>query len=741
MPRKLSLLILVILLAPLLGVTTPGIAGSSSGQVPEPHSMTPDNTVILASAADARFSRDFSALLKRLRVEWVVLDGTHVPDSIQDKNLVLLGHPDAELSGELIQGMLTADEIEMLRAATDHHVILEIESPWMEDRTVTICSGADGILRRNAAEEAIRALIAAAPPASDWVQSAYDAERDESLRDSVAQLLYAWNDLELSIQDLTMDVNVNPRGSITSQQAAEDTERLFYLLSHGYAGYAFFNQEGAFERAEASILAELPSQSSWSSDAFSALLHEHLDFIIDCHMSIGDHRFCEHSDFWYDTQLELMLGDGGFQFADDGEPYTLVSVNDADPSSYIFPSINRQGDPIYRLGMLSAAEPPPLLLAAEGEAGERQLEIELQRSDFDYFSEDIFHEDTLGGIPVLRVRSFGDSYGDELSRFAQTGIQQRGEAVVIVDLRGNGGGNESWPVSWIQRLTGERAESVFIFAELESKTSMMGRANAFSYWDHQVSDPNLFGPDADRFTNIAAFFESGASQPRWTGPRYPALPLIPNDTTVIVVTNNLVASAGEGMVMRISQAENVVVVGENTMGALTFGNVSTHKLPHSGLMIWISINLNLFLDQDFREQVGLSPDLWVPAADAVNYAVAALRQGTITTAKPLSQATLDQDFRPESPWTRMMGNLARSVPVMLLFAAGCSIWAYFTRRKPRMLISMGALWILFGGLWLSISSSNPPGFGLMLGGIICLVWGICSLWATRRPRLGQDPSP
>ena len=34
----------------------------------------------------------------------------------------------------------------------------------------------------------------------------------------------------------------------------------------------------------------------------------------------------------------------------------------------------------------------------------------------------------------------------------------------------------------------------------------------------------------------------------------------------------------------------------------------------------------------FREGKGIAPDLWVPAADAVNYAVAAVRAGTITPA-------------------------------------------------------------------------------------------------------------
>jgi hypothetical protein len=138
--------------------------------------MAPDNTVILASEADARFSRDFSILLKQLRVEWIVLDRPVVPESVRDQNLVILGHPD-------------------------------------EDRTVTIGSGADLLLTRDAAEMAVRKMIEAAPPAANWIQTTYDGELDEGVRDTVDRLRYEWDDEELRLVDLTMDVEAWRRRS------------------------------------------------------------------------------------------------------------------------------------------------------------------------------------------------------------------------------------------------------------------------------------------------------------------------------------------------------------------------------------------------------------------------------------------------------------------------------------------------------------------------------------------------
>ena len=208
------------------------------------------------------------------------------------------------------------------------------------------------------------------------------------------------------------------------------------------SGYAFFNEHGEFDQARERILQELPSQSSWSSNDFASLLHDHLSFVVDCHMKIGDFQYASHQDFWYDTRLELTLESGGYQFAADDTAYTVVSINGGDPAPFVLPSLNDQGEPIYRLGLLSSAEPAPLLLTAANETGERQLEIELQRSNFTYFSEDIFREDIIGGIPVVRVRSFSDPHADALNQFVKTARSHRGEPVIIVDIRGNHGGNE-----------------------------------------------------------------------------------------------------------------------------------------------------------------------------------------------------------------------------------------------------------------------------------------------------------
>lgn len=82
MAEKMKSPVILILLALCLAIPTPGIADSSHDQITEPGNPLPNNTIIITNETDARFSQDFSLLLRQLRLEWVILDGTVLPESM-----------------------------------------------------------------------------------------------------------------------------------------------------------------------------------------------------------------------------------------------------------------------------------------------------------------------------------------------------------------------------------------------------------------------------------------------------------------------------------------------------------------------------------------------------------------------------------------------------------------------------------------------------------------------------------
>ncbi|MFQ5820471.1 MAG: S41 family peptidase [Candidatus Heimdallarchaeota archaeon] len=682
------------------------------GYVSASTEMIPENTVILSNETDEAFYKDFSVLLRRVRPEWILLDAAEVPESVRDKNLIIIGELDSEYTGTIITEFLTQEELEYIQEG--HYSVLKRESSWTADRLIYICVGSDELLTKKAAEEAITSLD------GEWTFPPFSSTPHEVALEYITQLQYIPENDELPKETLRMEIDPKPPSSISAEEAAEDVEHLFYLFSHGYCGYGYFITQGNFDEAKQIILSELETKPQWSPEDFSQLLHDHLTFIHDCHLSIGAHKYGNHEDYWYDTSLELWKVAGEYFFSSDDTMYRVVSINGENPEEFMFPSLNAQGDPIYRIGMLSQAVPNPLELIATHDYEQHQFPIQLDRSDFVYFSDDIFREDTIGGIPVVRIRSFSDHHAEDLTQFLKTAEKYRGNPCLIMDIRGNGGGNEMWPKTWVTRFTGLSPSGIRYFTEFISKTTMMGRVNVHERLYHLYPDTPEYKQKMEQYEIHADAFEKQYTVPYWTGPYYSAAEVIPNDTTVIVIINGYIGSAAEGFINYLSQVENVVFVGENSGGALVFGQVSNHRLPHSTLLVSLPISLNIPLDLKFREEKGLFPDLWVPAEDALNYAVAAVRKGAITTVYPIPEEILQAEFIPEAQ--PMLSKLKPLLPVLYVAVLGI-LPAIINRKKDkRLFFIFGSFLAVFGIIILNRESSY--GFVFPILAIVYITIGV-----------------
>ena len=102
--------------------------------------------------------------------------------------------------------------------------------------------------------------------------------------------------------------------------------------------------------------------------------------------------------------------------------------------------------------------------------------------------------------------------------------------------------------------------------------------------------------------------------------------------------------------------------------------VTLHQLPHSKLPVILAAKLNLSMDLEFREAIGYAPDLWVPAADALDATVAAIRKGAISSRVAVPPGYFDHRFTPENTgWQKLRRQLPRikeaALPT-LTFGAG-----------------------------------------------------------------------
>ena len=74
----------------------------------------------------------------------------------------------------------------------------------------------------------------------------------------------------------------------------------------------------------------------------------------------------------------------------------------------------------------------------------------------------------------------------------------------------------------------------------------------------------------------------------------------------------------------------------------------------------------------------------------MNCAVAALRRGTLRTAKPIPREWLEQEFVPEDPDHRQWELTPRRMIVVGIYVLGAAICCFGMRKRPGRLMGLGA---------------------------------------------------
>jgi len=324
------------------------------------------NTVILSNQTDGEFCADFSIFLRGLSIDWIYMKTTGVPEEVKDKNIIIMGGPEALYTGGIVRELLTDEEIALI-----HENI-----HW-------------------SLKEALEQIA----------QYQFIPENEDLLAD----------ELEYDFNPNTYEYTPN----VSSEEARKDVERLFYLLSRGYCGYGYFKTEGDFDEARATILQELETDSTWTLLDFSELIYEHLQFIDDGHFSIGPNNYYHHKDFWYSRSFDIWKTEGEYYFISDDKRWKIGQIDNGDPDRFIYPSLNAEGEPVYVLGLLSSSRPYSLDLTAEDETGGRAT-FKMRLFQSSPSSEEftgIFQEKRISGIPVICIRDFRDKFRSELEAF------------------------------------------------------------------------------------------------------------------------------------------------------------------------------------------------------------------------------------------------------------------------------------------------------------------------------------
>jgi hypothetical protein len=255
-----------------------------------------------------------------------------------------------------------------------------------------------------------------------------------------------------------------------------------------------------------------------------------------------------------------------------------------------------------------------------------------------------------GAVPRVTQRSFWSTNESQLADFVASAKTMRETRAILVDLRGNEGGGDSWPKGFVAELTSETVEGYEV-SRLDSDVTRQGIINTntcdlqmpiddaatkkdllerLAYGEKVVADAEARGQPLREWRHRKGD-ERGRAERPYAG-------------TLVILADGACASACESFIAYARQLPRTVVLGENTAGVGQFAEVLVYRLPKSGL--GMSAGMKAFkpprAGADFAEGRGYLPDLWLDVDDPL-----ALAERAAACAAEPSCPVLAPRARPE----------------------------------------------------------------------------------------------
>lgn len=216
----------------------------------------------------------------------------------------------------------------------------------------------------------------------------------------------------------------------------------------------------------------------------------------------------------------------------------------------------------------------------------------------------------------LELRGSGGRHDGSLEEFVATARELRGEQVVVLDLRGNVGGDDAFVRRWFRDFTAGDLGSVETDA-LQSEVTLQGAINSAECRLQAQDDPASVAAERHELARLRSelgrarepfrsVYESDAKE-QGSAPREFA-------GRLIVITDSRCASSCETAVALARKLPGALIVGENTAGAGEFGQAERYRLPNTG--VWMQAPTKWF-----RGELvplggrGFKPDFWLDSPD------------------------------------------------------------------------------------------------------------------------------
>lgn len=377
-------------------------------------------------------------------------------------------------------------------------------------------------------------------------------------------------------------------GTITREQAVEDLFVLRYLMENRYCGWDYYQKRGlSWDSSFQRLQDFLESEGEIYISDFCRAIHKAFDAgIVDNHLS-----FCspltgrlsygkQFTAYFADFQVEQT--ENGYRVTESACPGVAIGDRIEAPD-YLFPTLSPNERKRYLVGVRSFTPVTELLLTVN----DTPVRVPLHRCKAIHKTEDrdvCLRHTAKDGIDILRANCCDYVGGlTEETDLIAIGRQFRDKDHLILNYLSNEGGYNRITRELIRGLNG------YVHAS-----------------EHSIK---LISPVTEEQDCDRQWIQLSEAEPYdYSKAAY--------DGTLILLVNSETASSGESAVLYARSCKNLLLIGENTMGCNTFGNVASYELPHSRIVCRIPNVINLCPDpNDCLEGRGFAPDYWVDSED------------------------------------------------------------------------------------------------------------------------------
>jgi len=375
---------------------------------------------------------------------------------------------------------------------------------------------------------------------------------------------------------------------ITTQGAIDDIMLLFHVLRSSYGPYIYFGGDDVFFPVRDSLIAEIQDAVNDNGEMRTTEFHRIVlaglrSVINDNHFTFGGSTVGQSATF-FTSDTPFDRNEQGFWHRESGQ--RVIEIEGHDMYRVLRVSMDERANVFYSavIYTLEPAGLPRRTIYLVFEDGGR-YGLVLQRHTPARMPHEPTRLEWVEGVAVVTVRHMGSTFAwpdltpeqnrrmiADTQTFLSFAEELRDEPVVVLDIRGNPGGDNSPSEEFLRRLTRRMIPANHTLLQIMSPTV------AF----------------------IAGFARDG--------------PLVENNQLIILLVDTQVSSATEWLTDWLLSMENTLIIGHNTSGTFIAPGVfqdGSVLLPNSRFHLGFGSAMFIHPQNLFAEGVGFAPDIWI----------------------------------------------------------------------------------------------------------------------------------